>query len=176
MIIKRISFLIALVFFSYLHSQNLPIEYWKLSTEELSKYTEDNAQLELASRYMTGSNGDVIDINKAHGILNKPELKNNPAAIIFFLISGKKTTATDEELKNVFNEIKKIADRRNPCYQYITAVCYRNGIGTVPDKKQYVNYLEYSVRKEYSPAIAVLGDEYLKGEHIKKNLTASINL
>ena len=61
MIIKRFSFLIALVLFSNLHSQNLPSEYWKLSTEELSKYTDDNAQLELASRYLTGSNGDIID-------------------------------------------------------------------------------------------------------------------
>ncbi|HQA53736.1 MAG TPA: hypothetical protein PK419_12880, partial [Spirochaetota bacterium] len=66
MIIKRISFLIALILFSNLYSQNLPSEYWKLSTEELSKYTDDNAQLELASRYLTGSNGDIIDIKKAH--------------------------------------------------------------------------------------------------------------
>ncbi len=59
--LKRLSFLILLIFFAKLNSQNLPEEYWQLSTEELSNYSDTNAQLELASRYLSGSNGDIID-------------------------------------------------------------------------------------------------------------------
>ena len=70
---KRMILCMILILFSKVYSQNLPSEYWKLPTEKLSTYSETDAQVELAHRYLFGSNGEKIDFEKAYEILKKAE-------------------------------------------------------------------------------------------------------
>ena len=172
----RLSFLLLLIFFTKLNSQNLPEEYWKLSTKELSKYSDTNAQLELASRNLTGSNGDIIDIKKAQGILNKPEISYLPAAIFYLYVTDINNRISKTDFKRSFKILKITADKGNPCYQYITAICYRDGIGIEKDFMNYLHYLNLSSVKNYSLSLFSLGFEHIKGNIVEKNISKTVEL
>lgn len=115
--------------------------------EELAKDDFAPAQVELFYAYRDGT-GTAPNQARAQRFLQTAARQNYPTAL---RLLGVQLRGTDPQ--TAFTYLQTAAEREDKKAQYLTALCYDEGIGTAKNPRRALEYMIRSAKQKYAPAL-----------------------